>query len=905
MAINDIAPFIDYENVNRNAPYDPTMIDRMSEAKGMLQQNVPIEMIIQQTGVPRETLQQLLVSMQNIGRPTAPGTPPPVMSNQENKPTQQQMVDEFGLVGSNNTPEQIDARFKEIKMNPTDPLSNREQGMLDSYTGSGGIPSLPVQPKVANVMPENARLMPDAPNFMPDVDMPDNPGGEIADYLTDELGFDPATGESQDNLSVNQEFNQANAEVALGSEDPEGEMDKLLRAQSILKGQPDNDVVATYKDALLNYAGLDYKDFIKTPDEGMPFLVAGLSLIESGSKGETWGDALSKAVGKGLVTKKKGDMQYQDQINNFELKTAMSKDASIRTFIGDAIKSEQKIAENMRIGTRKNYVVAVPNQDNKIVMPLTSGQVDLYTREFGPGSVTEYDSSKNASKNYVITNNNGDSYKKLLLESDLQGYKDLVDQGKIQSILVGTAESDTNDLSVMTRPKGKGKDYPYTYTMTTAEGYNKMLNDPNLDSKVFDPKGYVEVIDLKGDGSLERIPQVQYMANRGQYRLKSGFMASISNGDTSIELMSDGIPGGTSLMSDKQIGLSVEKNQVVPFRSRKYLTDEISRNITDIVTNIGGMENPDLAFDNLAGRSLEFGRSLITNVNAFGNIMRSGQGTVGGKPIKKFNYKVDGENVSYQAYQDYFMQTEAFKEFEAGSFGQYILAASPSRAVGKAALFNLALKGATAMGGSADLDMRAISDKDMELFMTMVGSNASNFTDFKAVINEFHRNIIQNEMNFLETQLEIPPKKLEKVRIPGTDQFEDKLVDIFEMRGLYEYRDKRIPELQKMLDAIDTPRVDLNTGTQRNPTDLLRTMNLEDVSLPNGEVITSTALSGHEISGKNLSYAELVAYIASVPPSEQSSKLASIRSNLQNSGQAQNYSIFLNMLQNSGVINGN
>ena len=209
------------------------------------------------------------------------------------------------------------------------------------------------------------------------------------------------------------------------------------------------------------------------------------------------------------------------------------------------------------------------------------------------------------------------------------------------------------------------------------------------------------------------------------------------------------------------------------------------------------------------------------------------------------------------------------------------------------------------MGGSADLDMRAISDKDMELFMTMVGSNASNFTDFKAVINEFQRNIIQNEMNFIETQLEMPPKKLQKVRIPGTDEFENQLTDVFEMRGLYTYRDKRIPELQAMLDAIDTPRMDLNTGKQRNPTDLLRTMNLEDISLPSGEVVTSTALSGHEISGKNLSYAELVAYIASVPPSEQSSKLASIRSNLQNSGQAQNYSIFLNMLQNSGVINGN
>ena len=108
-----------------------------------------------------------------------------------------------------------------------------------------------------------------------------------------------------------------------------------------------------------------------------------------------------------------------------------------------------------------------------------------------------------------------------------------------------------------------------------------------------------------------------------------------------------------------------------------------------------------------------------------------------------------------------------------------------------------------------------------------------------------------------------------------------------------------------MLDAIDTPRVDLNTGRQRNPTDLLRTMDLEDVSLSSGEVVTSAALSGHEIGGKDLSYAELVAFIASQPEAEQKSKLATIKSNLQNSGQAQNYSIFLNMLQNSGVINGN
>ena len=47
------------------------------KAMDMLRQNVPMEMIIQQTGIPRQQLEASLTAFQNVQRPPVPSAPPP------------------------------------------------------------------------------------------------------------------------------------------------------------------------------------------------------------------------------------------------------------------------------------------------------------------------------------------------------------------------------------------------------------------------------------------------------------------------------------------------------------------------------------------------------------------------------------------------------------------------------------------------------------------------------------------------------------------------------------------------------------------------------------------------------------------------------------------------------------
>ena len=110
----------------------------MDLANQLVARNVPIENIIQQTGLPRETVNNLVNAQLNIPRPSMPMSSP--------------------------------------------------QG-INSLQGN-------LQPDVADVVP--------------------NVGTDIADYLTEELGFDPATGGTVDKPSIIQQLNQANASIEIG-----------------------------------------------------------------------------------------------------------------------------------------------------------------------------------------------------------------------------------------------------------------------------------------------------------------------------------------------------------------------------------------------------------------------------------------------------------------------------------------------------------------------------------------------------------------------------------------------------------------------------------------------------------------------------------------------------------------
>ncbi len=776
----------------------------MDLANQLVARNVPIENIIQQTGLPRETVNNLVNAQLNISRPNMPMSSP--------------------------------------------------QG-INSLQGS-------LQPDVADVVP--------------------NVGTDIADYLTEELGFDPEAMANpniditSEDLTTKQNLNIANAEVMV--EDP-SQVDILLANQKALSGQTDADVVDVYKKALAEYSGVDYKSLIPLPDKDFAIMMAGLKLAEAGSKGEKWGTALTQAVTTGLTQYASDKRSYEKQILGIDLQTALQTDKAMKDFIGKQIDYAQKLQNEERTGARKQYMVTVPGTEDGTVLQLNSVQVG--NLQGGGYSLMEYDASKmGALKNYTVTYNNGVTETGALTEAQALKYNQDKTNGVIKNIEVAGATSSSDDFGVLTRAKNAPPGTNFTFDYTSKTGLTDLINNPDLEViPLKDAGGSYEVID-KQDNTLKKIPAIQYFANADQYKLKRGLTGSIMSPDgTMISFDSDG--SGFSSMNANSTGKAVEK-VVEQVRSRKFLTNEVNRLAGNTIDTIMGMENPDLAFNNLAGRGVTNVKSALTNLNAISGIfskpvVRNQEGDI----VKGFTFSYTNpedntveKGLSYDQFRNKVIQSDFFKEFEKSDLGQFVNSIDQKRGLAQSQLFTLALVGAAAAGGSADLDLRAISDKDMDLFMTRVGARASNANQFMAIVNQFREDIIETEMNYLNSMLDMPITQMREAKNPETDKFEAKQVDLFEERGIYKQRNARLKELEAELEKIRAlPRLDvMNDDFAVSSSSDLRVA-LE----PMGGVSPTTPIALTVPGVQNPSYEQVVGYLFSLSDQEARNYLNGIQ----------------------------
>ena len=775
----------------------------MDLANQLVARNVPIENIIQQTGLPRATVNNLVNAQLNIPRPSLPMSSP--------------------------------------------------QG-INSLQGN-------LQPDVADVVP--------------------NVGTDIADYLTEELGFDPEAMANpnmeitSEDLTTKQNLNIANAEVML--EDP-SQVDILLANQKALSGQTDEDVVNVYKKALAQYSGVDYKSLIPLPDKDFAIMMAGLKLAEAGSKGEKWGTALTQAVTTGLTQYASDKRSYEKQILGIDLQLALQNDKVMKDFIGKQIDYAQKLKNEELTGARKQYMVTVPGANEGTVLQLNSVQVG--SLQAGGYDLMEYDVSKmGALKNYTITYNDGKTFTGALTEAQALKYNQDKANGIIKNIEVAGATSSSDDFGVLTRAKNAQPGTNFTFDYTSKTGLTDLINNPDLEViPLKDAGGSYEVID-RNDNTLKRIPAIQYFANADQYKLKRGLTGSIVSPDgTTISFDSDG--SGFSSMNANSTGKAVEK-VVEQVRSRKFLTNEVNRLAGNTIDTIMGMENPDLAFNNLAGRGIDTVKSALTNLNAISGIFskpttRDQDGNI----VKSFTFSYtnpDGEiqkGLSYNEFRNKIIQSEFFREFEKSPLGQFITSSNIDRGVAQSQLFTLALVGAAAAGGSADLDLRAISDKDMELFMTRVGARASNAGQFMAIVNQFREDIIETELNYLNSMLDMPITQMREVKNPETGKFEVKKVDLFEERGLYKQRNERIEELNAELEKIRAlPR----TNVLDDDYAVSNVGSLKVALEPMGGVSPTTPIAVTVPGVQNPSYEQVVGYIFSLSDQEARNYLNGIQ----------------------------
>jgi len=721
-------------------------------------------------------------------------------------------------------------------------------------------------------------------NLQPDVaDVVPNVGTDIADYLTEELGFDPEAMANPnmdittEDLTTKQNLNIANAEVML--EDP-SQVDILLANQKALSGQTDEDVVDVYKRALAEYSGVDYKSLIPLPDKDFAIMMAGLKLAEAGSKGEKWGTALTQAVTTGLTQYASDKRNYEKQILGIDLQTALQTDKAMKDFIGKQIDYAQKLKNEELTGARKQYMVTVPGADEGTVLQLNSVQVG--NLQAGGYDLMEYDVSKmGAMKNYTVTYNDGTTNTGALTEAQALKYNQDQANGIIKNIEVAGATSSSDDFGVLTRAKNAPPGTNFTFDYTSKTGLTDLINNPDLEViPLKDAGGSYEVID-KQDNTLKRIPAIQYFANADQYKLKRGLTGSIVSPDgTTISFDSDG--SGFSSMNANSTGKAVEK-VVEQVRSRKFLTNEVNRLAGNTIDTIMGMENPDLAFNNLAGRGIDTVRNALTNLNAISSIfskpvVRNQEGDI----VKGFTFSYqnpEGEiqkGLSFNQFRNKVIQSDFFREFEKTPLGQFIINTNVDRGVAQSQLFTLALVGAAAAGGSADLDLRAISDKDMELFMTRVGAKASNAGQFMAIVNQFREDIIETELNYLNSMLDMPITQMREVKNPETGEFEAKQVDLFQERGIYKQRNERIEELNAELEKIRAmPRLNVLDDDYA----VSNVGSLKVALEPMGGVSPTTPIAIAIQGIDNPSYEQMVGYLFSLSPTKRGDYLNNLEKN--------------------------
>jgi len=804
----------------------------MDLANQLVARNVPIETIIQQTGLPRETVNNLVNAQLNISRPSMPMSSP--------------------------------------------------QG-INSLQGN-------LQPDVADVVPNAADLMP-------------NVGTDIADYLVDELGFDPSTGGTVDKPSIIQQLNQANASIALESEDPVGEMQGLLSAQGALSELPEKDQLDIYRSALVDYyedAGQKYKDLIKTPDEGLPFLVAGLSLIESGEAGDNWRTALSKSVGKYAVAKKQGQSKYDAQIQDINIKNMMSVDATMADMIKKNIDYQLKADYESRAGARKDYVTTIPGQATSNLESMTSLEVADFKDKYGANSIIEYDPNNSAASgsNFTITYNNGVNFTTWMSNSEAEEYRKKVKAGIIANFAKAGVE--TKSDSIIIGFKDKGSKAGYTYVRGNQDDYVNYANDENLDVASFKPDETIEVIDRTND-MLRPVSMREYLNNMDKYTVSGGLSANISNGDTTISIGKNTLPFSAGQKPEdvnKKIG-ETKTN----FANRKFMTTRIFQTADNILKIMDGMgPDVDLAFDNPAGRLLTPATRLATSLASVGRIFESSTGMFEGTPIKKFEYKIVGEDgVARNAtYNELFRHVQRMPEFEkliSSPTANWISSTNVPRERIQAGLFGLAILSAGSMGGEAATDMRAISDKDLITQFERVGRLAANADSARALITDLKRDVLLQEKSYLEAASENAGSDFysyqKRVKNPETGFMEWESVNAWDATGSTEQTLARIREIDELLDGLGPVS---GASTSQVGSDGLRSIPITiEPTVVNGISYNPDDMSGYTLGSNEVTFAQLVAYARNLPKDEKGTLNVALRNYFNKAGAPELYQAFLNM----------
>jgi len=454
-----------------------------------------------------------------------------------------------------------------------------------------------------------------------------------------------------------------------------------------------------YRDAAATMLGgrEDLEKYIRRPDEALPYMVAGMSLMQSGTEGEDWTTALSNAFSKYAVSKKQEDRQFQDRYAQFKLNEQMRKDEFATNLA----------LEDLKISAAQITEKGTPYIVNGSLRILNSMEARKLSKAEG-ADIRPYDKDLDGKvSDYTITGSNGSSITTLLTNAEASGYQDMGFE-----IVSGNQNKNTKQYQIV-YPEGftgapgsrlEGSPAFINASDNEIQNLRKEFKDVDFSDKKIDLIPILRTTDGKTIPMLVPETQVNYKTDQKQY-----------GGGFSLTMDKDGNTTFTSGAGTNERSLNKDRRKrTQEFRDQATDVAEVYTLLDDIIKVVDGPSGAQLpagarGFTNILQRGLDeigaLGKNLTNIATATNDVLSFTDTTFEG---------ADGSKITAQ---------QLFSDLSGSEEYAGLLGTNVNNREYQALTFNLAVSLAKAMGlGEA----RALSDKDLVFAMRTAGFDSSN-----------------------------------------------------------------------------------------------------------------------------------------------------------------------------------
>ena len=604
--------------------------------------------------------------------------------------------------------------------------------------------------------------------------MEDNESQELSDYVEDggsmsdlvqstiDPNLDPGAFLTEGAIALNLEdmnldLSDEEAEALDAENDPTKKVIMASAAGAGARGEEDSEALETfgamadinttldpqeriqvYKDAAAEFYNVDdIKKLITKPDEGLPFLIAGAALIQSGEKGESWGTALSTALSKYTISKRKGDRDYQKTLDSVDIQRQQGiNQFAMQLYLAD-VKDQRALSKALLTAKRSPYKVGEsPNPEY-----LTDSEVSFRTQN--GEAILPWRAEDGATKEYTLfkdenldgqPDNNAPAITKILTAAGAQN-------AQSEGFIVRDGNLTKNKKMYMVDGKSK---------MFSSEELDAFLTEyPNAKPMAIGTASVKSVIE-KATGQPTFVSAQELMTSRGRE-----LYTPINANENMVVFGPNGEPvlvkGDGGLLTKTQQGKEklritgmlrdndISRNNVI--RTRQSILD---------IYNEADRTGAPITFGT-AGALTGLGKRVIDEVDQMKTIFTD--------PKAGYSLYTDtngnGVRDPGEEAQSFETYSKQFDEKIANSnLGKFLLSSGLSRKRVNSLVLTLALQ-------SADSDnqkSRDISDKDMERFLQRAGAFATSEKEFLTLIDDLTLSVMQKHEAVLDGELKYAAK---------------------------------------------------------------------------------------------------------------------------------------------------